>query len=231
MIAGMAGFSLPKLRWLVVGAVAAGFWAMTQEPPSRSRSDTAPRPKASVQRQAAMPATPRKTVTPKPRPSPIHTASIPRPEKPVGKTDAKNSLFTTARVHLRARASTSAEIVSTLNPGQKIGLLARDGKWRLVLASGQKGWVHGDYLGAQSSPPRAAAVNPPRPPQPVAAKSALSSKSALSKVKGVLFGAHPARAPQGGDCQCPYDLMLNGKQCGDHSAFIRHGPQSVQCYL
>lgn len=33
----MSGFALPKLRWLVLGALAAGGWAMTQEPPSKLR--------------------------------------------------------------------------------------------------------------------------------------------------------------------------------------------------
>ncbi len=47
----MSGFALPKLRWLVLGALAAGGWAMTQEPPSKLRfidrpERTAARPKA-----------------------------------------------------------------------------------------------------------------------------------------------------------------------------------------
>ena len=225
MIAGMAGFTLPKLRWLVAGAVAAGFWAMTQEPPSRQRAD-APRPKAPVQRQAALPATPGKAIAPKPRPSPMVTSSIPRPEKPVGKDPAKPSLVTTTRVHLRAKAGISAAIVSTLKPGQTVGLLARDGKWRLVSAAGQKGWVHGDYLGAEAKAAKARASAAPPPTQPV------SGRSAISKAKNFFLGSwRPARVPQGGNCQCPYDLMLNGKQCGDKSAYGRRGERSIQCYL
>ena len=44
-------------------------------------------------------------------------------------------------------------------------------------------------------------------------------------------GRVPARAPQGGDCQCPYDVMLNGSQCGDHSACVLKGPDYAQCYF
>lgn len=45
------------------------------------------------------------------------------------------------------------------------------------------------------------------------------------------IGRVPSRSPQGGDCQCPYDLMLNGDQCGDHSAYVIKGPDYAQCYF
>jgi len=38
----MTGFALPKLRWLVLGALAAGGWAMTQDLPSKMRFDDRP---------------------------------------------------------------------------------------------------------------------------------------------------------------------------------------------
>jgi hypothetical protein len=221
----MAGFTLPKLRWLLIGAAAAGIWATTQEPPSRQRHADGPRPAASVQRRATPPAIPKNAVAPQPKPSQMATGSIPRPERPVGGTAIEgSSLFTTSRVHLRARASTSATIVSTLKPGQKVGVLARDGKWRLVLFDGQKGWVHGDYLAPQSTAP--AVAEGPRPALPV------QSWPAGSRPWGSLIGGrHPARAPQGGNCQCPFDLMLNGKQCGEHSAYARQSGRGVECYL
>lgn len=59
----MSGFALPKLRWLVLGALAAGGWAMTQDVPSKSpasssartasRSETAPRRDATAARPKA----------------------------------------------------------------------------------------------------------------------------------------------------------------------------------
>lgn len=223
----MAGFTLPKLRWLLVGAAAAGFWAMTQEPPSRRGADVAHRPAKSVERKAALPATPRKAAAPQARPAQMATGSIPRPEKPVGKNPTKaSSLFTTSRVHLRARASTSSTIVSTLKPGQKVGVLARDGKWRLVSVDGQKGWVHGDYLGARSTAPKPAVAEGPRPALPVQ-----SRPTGLKALGSLLGGRVPARAPQGGNCQCPFDLMLNGKQCGERSAYSRQRGRGVECYL
>ncbi|ODT22171.1 MAG: hypothetical protein ABS35_15565 [Kaistia sp. SCN 65-12] len=61
----MSGFALPKLRWLVLGALAAGGWAMTQEPPSKLRfldrpeqSTARPKPdQASRKESAARPKT------------------------------------------------------------------------------------------------------------------------------------------------------------------------------
>jgi hypothetical protein len=223
----MAGFALPKLRWLLIGAAAAGFWAMTQEPPSRRAADVAHPPAKPVERRADVPATPKKAVAPRPKPSQMATGSIPRPEKPVGGNAAQSSsLFTTSRVHLRAKASTSSTIVTTLNSGRKVGVLARDGKWRLVSVDGQKGWVHGDYLGARSIAPKTAVAEGPRPALPVQSRPAGSRPWS-----SLIGGRHPARAPQGGNCQCPFDLMLNGKQCGDRSAWSRQGGRGVECYL
>jgi hypothetical protein len=223
----MAGFTLPKLRWLLVGAAAAGFWAMTQEPPGRRGADVAHRPAKPVERQAALPATPKKAIAPQPKPSQMATGSIPRPEKPVGGSAAESSsLFTTARVHLRGKASTSSTIVTTLNSGRKVGVLARDGKWRLVSVDGRKGWIRGDYLGPRSTAPSPAVAEGPRPAQPVQSRPA-GSRPWSSPIGG----RHPARAPQGGNCQCPFDMMLNGKQCGERSAWSRQSGRGVECYL
>ena len=66
----MSGFALPKMRWLLLGALAAGGWAMTQEAPSKFKFDERParsasRPKAEV--------APRKEATVA-RPKPAQTA-------------------------------------------------------------------------------------------------------------------------------------------------------------
>lgn len=55
------------------------------------------------------------------------------------------------------------------------------------------------------------------------------SATLLRQVSGQ-SGRQPLRQPQGGDCQCPYDLMLDGSQCGEHSAYVMRGPSSAACY-
>jgi uncharacterized protein YgiM (DUF1202 family) len=131
-------------------------------------------------------------------------------------------LYTSERVNMRATASTSSSVVDTLKAGEAVKLIVGDGKWRLVSFQGKKGWIHGDYLGAKARQ----SASTPRPPERVV------QTSVLSPLKRLLSGGRkPSRAPQAGDCQCPYDLMIDGSQCGDRSAYSRRSRKNVQCYL
>jgi Bacterial SH3 domain len=223
----MAGFVLPKLRWLVIGAVAAGAWAVTQEPVGKKEQRDAPRPAASQgilkQRQSPPSGMPKLAVRPKTRPSKLVTSSIKRPDKPVSQL-----LFTASRVRLRDDASTAARVVTWLEAGEEVTVLERSGKWRRVTVGGRNGWVHGDYL--QSSDP-----DVPRPKGLVAQSTGTEAKKtvpASSQILPTLFlSKRPARPAQRGDCQCPYDLMINGKECGDRSAYVMRGRASAHCYL
>lgn len=250
----MVGFALPKLRWLVIGAAGAGIWAMTQEPPSKFHAQQ--RPSKPVERKAELPDTPKKAelpdtpakiAPPVPRPSQVITSSIARPDRPVPDRAARSddSLYTTSRVNMRATANLSASVVATLGPGEAVKVIIRDGKWQLVSVRGRKGWIHGDYL-------RPAGLDAPRPSLSVPGKATnvstkpdmprairpqgyvaprSESTNLFSKAKALFGGRTPIRAPQEGDCQCPYDLMINGTQCGDHSAYSRRSRRNVQCYL
>ena len=250
----MAGFVLPKLRWLVIGAVAAGGWAITQEPVSKREQRATERPAVTrnvaklpqrvqpqrsqreqqrVSRPTSSSDRPQARV-PEPRPSKLTTSSIKRPDKPV----ETRAFYTSERVRLREDASTASRFITWLEQGQKATVLETSGKWRRVVVAGRKGWVHGDYL-------RLPDPNAPRPPEPVAKTLAAKAREpvpasrkqepalpALSKpLAGLLQSKRPAREAQRGDCQCPYDLMINGKQCGDRSAYVMRGRANEQCYL
>jgi len=268
----MAGFALPKLRWLVVGAVGAGIWAMTQEPPSSRRTETTHRPAATASRKAetqaapkqqqgaavasgaprraAVPetATPKAIVTPASRPSELVTSSVTRPEHPLPRRAPENALYTTTRVNMRGTANASAPVVATLNVGEAVRPILRDGKWQLVSARGRKGWILVDYLhpaspdaprpstgvgaGAKAPVPATARAEPPAAIRPQGYTPPRPQTDALfSGVKALFGGRKPIRAPQEGDCQCPYDLMINGSQCGERSAYSRRSRRAVQCYL
>lgn len=266
----MVGFALPKLRWLVVGAVGAGMWAMTQEPPSPRKTQTTQRPAAtaphkaetpslpkqqaaatppSSQKQAAVvaPTTPKEIVAPASRPSQLVTNSVTKPENPVPQLAPDNSLYTTTRVNLRGTANASAPVVATLNLGEAVKPILRDGKWQLVSVRGRKGWILADYLhSASPDAPRPAAlvpgktgtgpvgrVEPQAPVKPQAYMPPRTESTGLLSKATALFGVggRPLRAPQAGDCQCPYDLMINGSQCGERSAYSRRSRRNVQCYL
>jgi hypothetical protein len=230
---GMTGFKLPKLKWLLVGAVAAGVWAMNQEPPKREH----------WQRQRAAENAPAQEkmarVVPRAveKPSPIITSSIPRPQKPVAAPVVTEMLRTTEKVRLRRDASTSAAVVAMLRAGQPVEAGSSDGKWRKVSVDGMVGWVHGDYLTDKP----AAALKPVAVPTPVAVlrpKVAVAPQStppvavpvAANAEKSIWGALRPKRAPQGGDCQCPYDLMLNGQQCGERSAYAK-GRSAAECFF
>lgn len=213
---------------------------MTQEPPQRHRTDASPRPAASVQRKADAPKIPKKVEAPVQRPSQLVTSSVARPERPVPETRPDNSLYTTTRVNMRSTANTAAAIVTTLNAGEAVKPILGEGKWQLVAVQGRKGWILSDYLRrsgpdaprpSQSVPGAVGAKISSKQPEPPS-RSQSRSSSLITNVKA-LFGGEkkPLRAPQEGDCQCPYDLMINGSQCGERSAYSRRSRRNVQCYM
>jgi len=81
-------------------------------------------------------------------------------------------------------------------------------------------------------------------------RRAESEKQRQTTTGGYLSGANAASAERGGDairqaiirksiaeyqatghpCACPYNLMRNGRQCGNVSAYIRPGGASPLCY-
>lgn len=117
-------------------------------------------------------------------------------------------------------------MLTWLEQGETAKVLEKSGKWRRVAVAGRTGWVHGDYL-ALPDP------NAPRPKAPIAAATAgqVLSGTPRTILPGLFQAGRPARKPQTGDCQCPYDLMISGKQCGDRSAYVMRGRTKDACYL
>jgi hypothetical protein len=76
-------------------------------------------------------------------------------------------------------------------------------------------------------------IEPPASVKPQAYMPPRTESTGLFSKATALFGVgrRPLRAPQAGDCQCPYDLMINGSQCGERSAYSRRSRKNVQCYL
>ena len=226
----MAGFALPKLRWLIVGAVAAGVWAVKHDPINGERHVTSQPSRSSAQRKGestsqnlVKPASPQHVKLPTPRPPNIVTISINSAETP-----AFPVFYTTSRVRLRSQAAANAPIAGTLEEGNAVTVLEQAGKWRRITAAGRKGWVHGDYL--DRTDPRA-----PRPKQVVAKTTKGTTNVAgfpswIARSRMSPVSRRPARPPQQGDCQCPYDLMIDGKQCGDRSAYVMRAAKP-RCYL
>lgn len=234
----------------MVGAVGAGIWAMSQEPPQqRHKTGSAPRPAVSLQQKAESPKVSKAAEKPAPRPSQLVTSSVARPDRPVPGPRPEHSLYTTTRVNLRSTADTAGAIVTTLEAGRAVKPILREGKWQLVSVEGRKGWILADYLNRsapEASRPPQSVSNVPRPSQSVPGASSgngrsrdqqpltrpQSDGSSLVTSVRTLFGEKkPLRAPQAGDCQCPYDLMINGSPCGERSAYSRRSRRNVQCYM
>ena len=227
--------ALPKFRWLVLGAIAAGVWVVREDmkgprPPERvptwiersleakpkppkpmaaaAKADklaiakpapakTAERPippkpvtgkptsqKAVAEKVEPRKAAPQKTAfllpksidRPPSKPQKIVTGSISRPDKPT-------FVQTKAKVFMRAQAKADAPIIATLGPRTVMRELARSGEWRLVMGSGQKGWVRSDYLTKPSFLPR-------RPKLPLA--EIRQAKASAKPAKGAVV---PPRKP------------------------------------
>lgn len=89
----------------------------------------------------------------------------------VAKLSSRYAIATDDSVNLRRNASTEAAKVGAVNKGDKLTVLDRDGDWyRVKTASGDKGWVRGDFL--KNAPKTAVvAVKTPAAPKPTAKSS------------------------------------------------------------
>lgn len=75
--------------------------------------------------------------------------------------------------------------------------------------------------------PRAA---PERLPAPASRPAPETSPAPARAAAYAPLGARPLRKPQAGDCQCPYDLMIDGSACGGASAYVRLRRAPAACY-
>lgn len=202
-----------RLGWLVAAAIAFGWWNSGTE---ESRAPVTPQ--RAIEKLA--PSVPR----PSPAPSSIRVTpqqkvpdAIARPSPPSLPQAAEQVLYTTARVRLRAEPTTSAPIIVVLEAGQPVRSVGTQSPWHRVNAAGRSGWVHGDYLRR---------TRPVPPKQQVRAPIAPLMRTAPARSGG---GA-PIRDAYVGRCDCPYDLMRNGRRCGGNSAYSRPGGRSPVCY-
>jgi len=152
-----------------------------------------------------------------PTPPPVQetlTRDIPPPAPPT-------VLYTAANVNLRAEPSTTARVLLTVPKGSVVAATRSHGAWRHATYAGESGWIHGDYLSerlpAVEQQPRA------RIPAPSAPRAFMESPQRRS--------GEPIRKPYVGVCDCPYDLMRNGRRCGGRSAYSRPGGRSPECYF
>lgn len=137
-------------------------------------------------------------------------------ETPVAEPAISEVVFATSTVNIRATPSSSAPIVGKLASGSSAsGTEERDG-WRRVAAGSVTGWVAARYLSSTAPPP------PPTKEPPAVARFVAPAEA--DRQSG------PIREPYVGRCECPYDVMSNGRSCGGRSAFSRPGGRKPICY-
>ena len=188
------------IGWLVAIGLAIGWWNSGSEKPS-----TPPRPPPV---SSSKPTTEAPAIVPAALTIPEAPAA-PSPEPQV----AERTMFTTANVRLRSLPSTNSEIVWTAPAGTRVSATDIENGWHRVAAAGYGGWMHGDYL--SNNQPIA------RPVQP--------AMRAVSQAPARVSGS-PMRSPYVGTCDCPYDMMRNGRRCGGNSAYSRPGGRNPACY-
>lgn len=136
-------------------------------------------------------------------------------------TSAEGILYTKSRVNMRAGPATTTDIVAKIDAGESVLAFGLQGKWYDVRYGHLNGWIHGDFLTKRepaSSPDRGA---------PSAQRYSAFDDGDGDNSSG--SGA-PSREPYTGRCDCPYDLMKNGRACGGRSAYSKPGGRKPRCY-
>ncbi len=190
-----------KLGWLIAAAIALGWYGSGRETTSPPQSATA--------QKAATPVVPPPAM-PEASPLPFYTA-------PSTRTEPEERLFVTRKVKLRKDATTAAQEVATLPVGSQVVAFGHRGNWRSVRFEGTTGWVASRYLSASE-------------PTPAAKPAQVVSRRVTAPTGSPSRSGQPVRQPMVGRCDCPYDLMRNGRLCGGRSAYSRPGGRSPACY-
>lgn len=199
-----------RLGW-IVAAVIGAVWLLSDDDPAMRGSSAPP---------AAVPAQMVRTPPPAKQVAPDAPAAL---IDPLSQPSRPTTLYATSRVRVRSGPSANSSIIATLEAGAPVTSLGRSKGWRAVSGGTWDGWIREDLL-SESRP----ATSRPRPPsreERVPLVRAPGRQPAQPRSRG------PARAPYTGRCDCPYDLMRNGRRCGNNSAYVKPGGASPVCFL
>lgn len=202
-----------KAGWIVAGVFAL-LWlgASSDEPAEASRPEVLPA-------TAAVPSDPVETSAPPAAPEPpTRLAALRSSTAPLATIPAyqERTAYASTRLRVRDVPSTEGAVLATLDPAATVTVIGEDGAWRQIRSGRTSGWAHGDYLQDRPPAPSARARSTAVP---------LISSTAPSRA------GQPMRQPYVGTCDCPYDVMRNGRRCGGNSAYSRPGGRSPQCFF
>ncbi len=211
------------LGW-VVAIIAIGGWLSAGGDDEKTRSSNVTSVKeqsrpaslqTSPERQQERPST---TVSPPPAPL--------APTPPALFLGQQVTLYTNTNARLRSEPSTAAPIVTSVTRATSITSHGRTGRWHQVSYGRSSGWISEDLLTPNApAAPQPTTASRPRPPAVNPPPSSLARQSAPDRRGDAM------REPYVGRCDCPYDLMRNGRRCGGNSAYSKPGGRNPQCYF
>ena len=129
-------------------------------------------------------------------------------------------LYSTAKVNMRTEASLTARVSAVVGIGKRVKVLNYRSGWFSVKYANRTGCISERYLKENRPPLPQKSVSAPRITPPPAADRVIPAHRS----------GQPVRSPYVGTCDCPYDLMRNGRSCGGRSAYSRPGGRSPVCY-
>lgn len=209
------------LGW-VVAAIAVVGWLSAGGDDDTTRSS--PMTSVTEQTQPVALQTPsdNKPVRPSPKVTPPSAAPAPIP--PALVLGQQITLYTSTNTRMRAGPSTDAPVVTSVPKATAIISSGQEGRWHQVSYGGYSGWIREDLLtsDAPAAPPPKTTTKPPAVKAP---PSSLARQTVPDRT------GDPIRDPYVGRCDCPYDLMRNGRRCGGNSAYSKPGGRNPQCYF
>lgn len=158
------------------------------------------------------------------QPPPTKPLFVPETEIRLDDESTPASLRTKTAARVRKNPTTGSAIVATLQKGQQVKVHGRDGEWLRIATTDVSGWIREDLL-ERTAPPQYL-----RPPSTVPPRAVRPSNNTNPSPVRKRSGGRPIRDAYVGTCDCPYDVMRNGRLCGGRSAYNRPGGREPVCY-
>lgn len=133
--------------------------------------------------------------------------------------DIGTTMYVAQRANMRAEPSTKSQIITVIDKGQLVKVLNVRNDWHSIEYRNRAGWISSRLLTGDK---------PIIKPAPTAARALPAQATAPVRQNR---SGQAVRQPYRGTCDCPYDLMRNGRRCGGNSAYSKPGGRNPQCYF
>lgn len=129
------------------------------------------------------------------------------------------NMYVAKRANMRMGPSTDFRVITVVDKGEQVKVLNARNDWYSIEYNNRTGWISSSLLTDETLIIKPA----PKMTRTLPAQAAAPARQNRS--------GQAIRQPYVGTCDCPYDLMRNGRRCGGRSAYSRPGGRSPQCYF